>query len=227
MLVYNGNQDSVTIKIINLIKNGQYQVGDRLPTEREMVKVLGVSRSSLRESLKGLKSLGVLQSRQGSGIYLSVVPSVMVSSVLVIQREKIMEMLQIREALEMKAFDLIPDSKLPELAKKLEAELAYLETRPQNTEEFKNHDIRFHGLIRAASENELLCSICNDVTNVFFDDRNILMKDAKMFKRSLDEHLLIYQGIAEGDREKAKTSAKTHVENTYKLMKISNNFPDR
>ena len=224
MLVYNGNQDSITIKIINLIENGQYQVGDRLPTEREMVKTIGVSRSSLRESLKGLKSLGILQSRQGSGIYLSAVPSAMVSSVLVIQKEKIMEMLQIREALEMKAFDLIPESKLPELAKKLKAELDYLETRPQNTEEFKNHDIRFHGLIRAASENELLCSICDDVTNVFFDDRNILMKDAKMFKRSFDDHLSIYQGIFEGDREKAKSAARTHVEKTCRLMEIANSL---
>lgn len=55
----------------DLIEQGQLRLGDRLPTERDLAQALGVSRGTVRDGLRLLESMGVLESRQGSGNYLS------------------------------------------------------------------------------------------------------------------------------------------------------------
>jgi DNA-binding FadR family transcriptional regulator len=59
--------DAVTDRIISQIQEGQYRAGDRLPTERELAEQLGVGRTSVREGLRFLEKLGVLEIRQGMG----------------------------------------------------------------------------------------------------------------------------------------------------------------
>ena len=58
-------------QIMELLQNGVYKPGDKLPNERLMAEALGVSRGALRESLKALLILGILESRQGDGTYVS------------------------------------------------------------------------------------------------------------------------------------------------------------
>ena len=59
--------DAVTNWVISQIREGQYRAGDRLPTERELAEQLGVGRTSVREGLRFLEKLGVLEIRQGTG----------------------------------------------------------------------------------------------------------------------------------------------------------------
>ncbi len=58
-------------QIMELIQNGAYKPGDKLPNERQMAEALGVSRGALRESLKALIILGIVESHQGNGTYVS------------------------------------------------------------------------------------------------------------------------------------------------------------
>src|SRR4028119_312474 len=59
--------DAVTDSVISQIREGRYRAGDRLPTERELAEQLGVGRTSVREGLRFLEKLGILEIRQGTG----------------------------------------------------------------------------------------------------------------------------------------------------------------
>lgn len=52
------------------IRSGEFQVGSKLPTEREMAETLGMSRPSIREALKSMENIGLIESQQGSGNYI-------------------------------------------------------------------------------------------------------------------------------------------------------------
>src|SRR3954451_19952488 len=63
--------DQIASRLIALISERQLKAGDRLPPERELAALMGVSRSSLREALRALAMLGVMEMRQGDGTYLT------------------------------------------------------------------------------------------------------------------------------------------------------------
>ena len=61
---------SLMDRLLDLLEKGNYQVGSKLPTERELASKLNTNRNTLRETLKVLKAMGIVDIRQGSGIYL-------------------------------------------------------------------------------------------------------------------------------------------------------------
>jgi GntR family transcriptional repressor for pyruvate dehydrogenase complex len=66
-----GVAEKVVRRILDLVKAGNLKAGDRLPAERELVRIFNVSRPSLREAMRSLAILGVIESRQGGGAYVS------------------------------------------------------------------------------------------------------------------------------------------------------------
>ena len=67
---FNFKESPVLRSVLKYISDKELTVGEKLPTERELMKIIGVSRNSLREALKSLEAIGVVEIRQGSGIYL-------------------------------------------------------------------------------------------------------------------------------------------------------------
>ena len=61
----------VVARILELIRTGSLRAGDRLPPERELIEIFGISRPSLREALRALSTLGVVESRHGGGAFVS------------------------------------------------------------------------------------------------------------------------------------------------------------
>src|SRR5690242_12175666 len=61
----------VVDRMLDLLKTGMLRAGDRLPSERELIEIFGVSRPSLREALRALAMLGVVDTRHGGGAYIS------------------------------------------------------------------------------------------------------------------------------------------------------------
>ena len=61
--------DRVTAALLSLIRTGDYQPGERLPSEMHMARSFGVSRTVIREAVSRLKSEGLVESRQGSGVF--------------------------------------------------------------------------------------------------------------------------------------------------------------
>jgi GntR family transcriptional repressor for pyruvate dehydrogenase complex len=66
-----GVAQSVVNRILDLVRTGMLRVGDRLPSERELIDILDISRPTLREALRALSMLGVIDSRHGGGAFVT------------------------------------------------------------------------------------------------------------------------------------------------------------
>ncbi|MDX6504741.1 MAG: GntR family transcriptional regulator, transcriptional repressor for pyruvate dehydrogenase complex [Gaiellaceae bacterium] len=155
--------DEAIEKIKALIVAGEFAPGSRLPRERELADRLGLSRSSLREAVRALTLVGVLETRQGDGTYVtSLDADLLLASTAFVSElasgPSMLELFQVRRILEPAVTALaaarISDEQLDELDRCLEHM-----AEAQGTEAFVAADESFHKVIRDACGNAMLSSL--------------------------------------------------------------------
>ena len=149
-------------------------MGNKLPPERELAEQLGISRNSLREALKVLEAMDVVEIRHGSGIFLrkeDTQPDDGSSLWLMIHKDEILNILTVREALDLKAIDLIPEEDYPRLRDEMKACIAAVRKTDMTNEDMLRHDLEFHNIIRRAADNDILLKQSlwehNQIANAF------------------------------------------------------------
>lgn len=154
--------------ITHMISAGQLQPGGRLPVEQELSEQLGVSRGSLREGVRALALMGVLETRQGAGTYVtSLDPATLLAplGVLVdLQRpENIIDLMSVRRVLEVEAAGRaalrISDAELAAAGNVLMRMERMLDHDPVDHEALMEADVDFHRMIAQASGNATLTAL--------------------------------------------------------------------
>ena len=161
--------DQVIEQIKNKIKSGEIKKGDKLPSEREMAESLSVSRTSVREALRALEVVGLVESRQGAGNYIrtnfdnSLFEPL--SIMFMLQESSLKEMYDLRETLELQCARLsaknIEDNELELLTAILDR--MYI---AKSEEESLELDIKFHYLIAKTSRNVLLINVLEVISQL-------------------------------------------------------------
>ncbi|MPY81582.1 MAG: GntR family transcriptional regulator, partial [Actinophytocola sp.] len=155
--------DEAILRIKELIMSGELRPGDRLPREKEFAGQLGLSRNSLREAIRALSLIRVLDVRHGDGTYVaSLRPETLLESLSfaaeVAQDEAIAEQFEVRRLLEPAATALaatrISDEQLAELVSCIDRM-----ERADTPEDLVRDDIDFHDTIVAAAGNQTLASL--------------------------------------------------------------------
>lgn len=162
--------DAIVEKMLNLIIKGQFDIGERIPSEKVLAQEFGVSRSTLREAFKKLENLGVISIRQGDGTYLiqEVIDRLLESegrksnsyvhevlqNMFEIDDFKLSHYLEARQTLETSSFisaiERVQPDDLAKLHKVIEKQ-AEVET---DISKFPKIDLEFHTLLIAASHNK-------------------------------------------------------------------------
>ena len=154
-------------KIKAMIMDGRLKPGDRLPREADLAQLLGISRGSLREAVRALSMMRVLDVRQGDGTYVtSLTPELLLETLGFIidfhQDSSILDLFEVRRALEPlaaeKAALLMTASDAADLVSLVDG------LSPEaRLEEVVANDLEFHHRIAAASGNTVLCSLIDGV----------------------------------------------------------------
>ncbi|MEN8655063.1 FadR/GntR family transcriptional regulator [Streptomyces sp. 21So2-11] len=211
---------SVTQRAIEQIKTmiggGLLVPGQRLPTERDFAVKLGISRGSMREAVRALTTLGVLEARHGSGIYVTQLEAVDLLETFGIVAEispkpRLVELLEVRRILESSATALaaarITDADLAEVEKQLAAMNA-----TEEAEEFLAADMAFHRTIARAAGNDALAAIIDGLSSRTFRARvRRGHQETGAFVRTREEHRRIFHALAARDPEAARVAAAAHV----------------
>lgn len=210
-----------------LIWTQQFKPGDRLPSERELAERLGVSRTILREAVSVLEAQGLIRTRHGSGSYVTgEVSDSSLSSMwrawYAIHRHDLIHILQVREALEVKAAMLAAANTTPELAEKLQTIL--LEMRAADARgdvrEVAHLDVCFHGSITAASGNPVLIQLVSSLDSALEDDRIAVFQLRQRVKDSLRDHMRIIAAIQKRDPHAARDAVNRHFESVIRDVEI-------
>ena len=204
-------------RLLTYIGDKGFALDERLPSERELAEQLGIGRNSLREALKVLEAMGVLEIRHGSGIFLrklDVEPRDDSGMWLMIHKDEILHMITVRETLDLKAIDLIPEERYLSIRQELRECVAQVRRTHCTNQDMLQHDLAFHNIIRKASGNDILMNICVLLTGTIYDERKVLFSRREYVERSLWEHMQIANAFGSGDVNQIKQAYIAHLAST-------------
>lgn len=199
-----------------LIADGTLRPGDRLPSEGELCERLGVSRGSLREAIRMLAALGVLDTRHGSGSYVSELRAAdligsLSLTVGLLPMAGVLELTELRRVLEPHAAALAAARIDEETVKSLDRVLDEIEATT-DFEEQSRLDHEFHMAISGVAGNEALTSLIDVLRSRSRAYRISEPDDAAELKVHSDAgHRAILRGLAAADPVAASAAASAHV----------------
>lgn len=208
--------DEAILKIKDMIVSGELGPGDRLPREPDLAERLGLSRSSLREAVRALSLIHVLDVRQGDGTYVtSLEPALLLGAVEFVvdlhRDDTVLQFLEVRRILEPAATALAA-SAMPEAAV---ADLRrHLDALPESAsvEELVASDLEFHRRIAAGSGNGVLRSLLDSLSGPTQRARVWRgLTQAGAVGRTTAEHRAILDAISARQPEVARAWATVHV----------------
>ncbi|MBZ4687770.1 MAG: FadR [Clostridiales bacterium] len=210
--------------IVDQIKDGiiagKLHPGDKLLSERELAEQLNVSRASVREALCALDMAGLIEIKPGEGTFIRQfdVNSIIepLSLMLLLERDKIKEILEVRKALEVESVGLACENATDKDLQKIKEALEDMKRDLVNGNSGEEADIKFHYAIAEASGNSLLMKLMNTITDTMNQTISTtrqlwLSYDKGSPKRLFEEHKSIYEAIHERDKEKARSLMDQHL----------------
>ncbi len=216
----------VAHQIEAMILDGRLEAGRRLPAERSLCQSLNVSRNTLREGLRELRSRGVIETRGGSGTFVSefrelqmLQPITPLQNLLQNHPDTLDGLLQVRRLLEgeaaYQAARRASEDDLEELKRVYGSLVAQL-TDMDNRGSYAERDIRFHRAIYAAAHNPILMLALNSfrdlMTSFMFGSATKLYQQPLTKRRLRTQHRRIYRAIVERDAAAARRAAIAHID---------------
>jgi GntR family transcriptional regulator, transcriptional repressor for pyruvate dehydrogenase complex len=209
-----------TIK--RMIVRGELQAGQRLPAERELAVQLGVSRPSLREAIRALIALNILESRHGEGTYVSSLePDLLtepIDFVLQIDDGGINALFEARRVLEAGiaalAAERATDLELAELEDFVKRGRRMLE----DADAFIEHDVEFHERIRRAARSPVLGSMLGSVSTLSLESRRRTAQAQTVRTRALADHARTVKTLKARDPEAARRAMVAHLDHVREAV---------
>jgi GntR family transcriptional regulator, transcriptional repressor for pyruvate dehydrogenase complex len=211
-------------KIRERIVSGAWGPGDRLPKESELAAELGLSRNSLREAVRALSQLRVLEVRQGDGTYVSSLePDLLLESTGFISHlllgDTEIELYEVRRILEAAAAALAAGR--IDIQEKLElAQILERMGEAKNVEELVEADVAFHAVVARAAGNAVLASLLASLATRTMRARLWHGREADgALDETRNEHRRIYEAIVAGDPDLARAAAAAHIASSERWLK--------
>jgi GntR family transcriptional repressor for pyruvate dehydrogenase complex len=208
--------DDAILKLKAMITDGELPAGSRLPREVDLAANLGLSRNSLREAIRALAMLRILDVRQGDGTYVtSLEPTLLLDTMGFVvdfqQEDSVLHFFEVRRILEPAATGLATHKITEEKLAVLEETLT-LGGPDASVEELVKQDILFHQTIAEASGNPVLRALISGLSAPTLRARiwrGYDVSDAR--DRTIAEHRQIYDALAARQADVATACATVHI----------------
>lgn len=199
-------------RLLALIHEMDLVPGDRLPPERELATGLGVSRASVRQALVVLEVQGLVAVRHGEGaVLLDTRPDDAVLSAVASHTRRLAEVIEAREALEVKLAALAARRRTDEDLERIDAALAHMEQEISAGDRGLEGDERFHGAITAAARSGLLADLMQEISAAIRESRIESLSQPDRPQESLISHREIADAVREGDEDAAAEAMQRHI----------------
>lgn len=219
----------VVEQIVKSIREGRINPGDKLPGENSLAADFQVSRPCVREALRILEAVGVVEVRRGKGCYVLRSPDGLDGgsiwlSWLTVFRHEVLALMEVREAVESKAAALAA-------LRASEADFAQLQEVTDRlwtglrqggdeltADEAYALDTKFHQAIASASGNPFLLRLANNIGGVIDADRRAIMSIPNRIQASAEDHRAILEALKKRDSEAARNAMMRHIQGVAKAI---------
>jgi GntR family transcriptional repressor for pyruvate dehydrogenase complex len=200
-------------QIRDLVTSGRLRPGDRLPAERDLARILGVGRSTVREAIRGLESLGILQTRAGEGTFLSAVPATntdILTARLFESWDSQRKLFEVRQVIEPDLAALAARRATADQIAGMQKALAEQEQLILQGGTGIQADTAFHYLLAEAAGNELLLKIMDNLMGLLKETRETSLQGDRP-PQSLKQHRAILSAIEARDADAAQRRMERHI----------------
>lgn len=211
--------DQVAATLETEIRAGRLAEGEKLPTEQSLVQQFGVSRTVVREAISRLRSLGLVDARQGSGMFvikpdfepLKFDPQTSASI------EAVLQIVEVRRALEAEVADLAAQRRQPADVTAIRQALLSIDEAVAAGRDGVAEDVAFHRAIAQAAGNPFLIRTLDYLSQFLQDATRVTRaneaRNARFSAEVLAEHQALLAAIEAGDPPAARAAAARHMHN--------------
>jgi GntR family transcriptional regulator, transcriptional repressor for pyruvate dehydrogenase complex len=215
--------EEVVRRFKQLLADGRLKPGGRLPPERELAGLFGISRPSLRHGLKALEMLGAIESRRRHGTFVSEsarnVLEEPLNLVVLLNSTTFEELYEVRRIVEVELAALAAErATAAELA---DIEQCLAEQRVSTGTEFLTKDLEFHNFIARASHNSLFSVFLGSLRRLMSEKMKVLLVDApgsdipSNVAKTVEQHDQIVRKLLARDPAGARETMLDHLEHVY------------
>jgi GntR family transcriptional repressor for pyruvate dehydrogenase complex len=201
--------------MIQRIQSGILKVGQKLPPERALAEELGVSRTTLREALRALESMGYIYSVTGGGNYVNSVSVAHVLSPLsaMAAQDKALaiDVIEVRRHLEVHMAALAAKNATKQQISKIYATILEMQAEVEGGGNGINGDNHFHLEIARASQNKAFALIQELIAGLLEESRKATLDIPGQPAKTIKDHMQIFNAIQAKDEEKAKKAMADHL----------------
>lgn len=218
----NNVSEIVFQQIKQAITSGEWKQGEKIPSENEFAKKMGVSRMTVRGALQRLSTLGIVESRQGEGTFVcelnggqyinSIIPLV------TLERQDVFYMFEFRRILECEAAALAASRATPASIKALKDNYDMMATLDAFSKECSLIDMQFHFEIARITQNPMLIQVFGILQDVFLKSIE-KVSHIMAENNALLYHSAIIEAIDKRDAAEAKRLMAEHLDSTMNLLR--------
>ena len=213
--------ESVIEEINSLIQRGIYKPGDKLPTEWKLCEKLGVSRTALREGLKTLHQLGVIEIKVGNGTYVRAGnPSAVIGKHLkenLLSPEDINSLLEVRRILEPHIAEIVVERGTKKDIEKIIQVVKKMRKLKEQGKSFSREDATFHKILAESTHNPLLVAIVESIIPFIVNwvyKREELIEPEEVVKL----HEEIVNALVKKDKKASSKGMEKHLEHIESIV---------
>jgi GntR family transcriptional repressor for pyruvate dehydrogenase complex len=208
-------------KLVSHIIRGVWKPGTRIPAERQLGQQLGVGRASLREALKALEIMGLIETRLGDGTYVcqrsEFLSKPLLWAITSSSETEVYELVEARKLIETELAGLAAERASADDLKEIGKHLDRMERSPQSPSELLGADIEFHLAIGEAAHNSILMNALNLIRNLLQEWIGRTLQEPGVYTRALEHHKAIFFAVAKKNVPAARAAMLAHLEEMARL----------
>jgi GntR family transcriptional repressor for pyruvate dehydrogenase complex len=216
--------DQVAEALSAEIKAGRPAAGGKLPTEAALAEQFAVSRTVVREAVSRLKSLHLVESRQGSGVFVKELgfSPLNFDTGSAISKQAVIQIVEVRRALEAEVAALAAQRRSSSEIKRIHKAITALDKAVNAGGDGVEEDVNYHRAIADAAKNPFLISTLDYLRQFLRGATRVTRANearrADFASQVRDEHADIVQAIEKGDAIQARQAATAHMDNAIKRI---------
>lgn len=210
-----GITELVVQRIKDLLERGELKGGSRLPPERELAEMLGISRPSLRTALKALSVMGIIRAKPGAGTFIAeAIPEIFLEPMhfmTLINNTELTEVFEARLIVEAALAELAAERATEKDLQRMTEELDAMRAAMNDPEAFLQHDMRFHQAIARAAGNHVMSGMMDTLAQMLYQMRRQTIARARGLEEALDWHEKIFNALRRHDGKSARRLMMDHL----------------
>jgi GntR family transcriptional regulator, transcriptional repressor for pyruvate dehydrogenase complex len=203
-------------RLLDFLISGEVKVGERIPSERQLASALGIGRSAIREAIKHLQLLGLLDVRIGDGTYLREPDGVVIPHLiewgLLLNANRVLELVEARRYVEVALAGLAAERRDEGALERMHAQIDAMRAAGPNLPAVTEAGSAFHAEIADAAKNVVLAGVMTSLRTMLRAWLERMLRDPVDAERSIAEHAAILVAIEAGNRAEAEAAMAAHLD---------------